>query len=70
MVTECKIDDSLQFHMQGYSNPFRLDRNSHGVGLLLYVREDVPAKLINNRNFDNDIEAMFIEINLRKKKWL
>ena len=56
--------------MQGYSTPFRLDRNSHRGGILLYVCEDIPAKLINNINFDNDIEAMFIEINLRKKKWL
>ena len=56
--------------MQGYSTQFRLDRNSHGGGILLYVREDIPAKLINNINFDNYIEAMFIEINLRKKKWL
>ena len=73
MVTECKIDYSFpaaQFHMQGYSTPFCLDRNSHGGGILLYVREDIPEKLINNINFDNDIEAMFIEINLRKKKWL
>ena len=73
LVTECKIDDSFptaQFHMQGYSTPFHLDRNSHGGGILLYVREDIPTKLINNVNFDNDIEAMFIKINLRKKKWL
>ena len=73
LATECKIDDSFptaQFNMQGYSTPFRLDRNSHGGGILLYVREDIPAKLINNTNFDNDIEAMFIEIKLRKKKWL
>ena len=56
--------------MQGYSTPFRLDRNSHGGGILLYVCEDIPAKLINNINFDNDIEALFIKINLRKKKWL
>ena len=69
--TECKIDDSFptaQFHMQGYSTPFRLNRNSHGGGILLYVLEDIPAKLINNINFDNDIEAMFIELNLRKTK--
>ena len=39
-------------------------------GILLYVREDIPAKPISNRNFDKDIEAMFVEINLRKKKWL
>ena len=31
LITECKLDDSFptaQFHMQGYSSPFRLDRNS------------------------------------------
>ena len=73
LVTECKINDSFptaQFHMQGYSTPFRLDRNSDGGGILLYVREGIPAKLINNINFVNDIEAMFIENNLRKKKCL
>ena len=73
LVTECKIDDSFptaQFHMQGYSTPFRLDRNCHGGGILLYVRDDIPAKLINNISFDSSIEAMFVEINLRKKKWL
>ena len=73
LITECKLDDSFptaQFHMQGYSSPFRLDRNSYGGGILLYVREDIPAKPISNRSFDKDIEAMFVEINLRKKKWL
>ena len=73
LTTECKLDGSFptaQFHMQGYSSPFRLDRNSYGGGILLYVREDIPAKPISNRSFDKDIEAMFVEINLRKKKWL
>ena len=73
LVTECKINypfPAALFHMQGYSTPFRLDRNSHGGGILLYVREDIPAKLINSINFDDDIEPMFIEINLRKKKSL
>ena len=56
--------------MQGYSTSFRLDRNSHGGEILLYVLEDIPVKLINNINFDNYIKAMFNEINLRKKKQL
>ena len=40
LITECKLDDSFptaQFHMQGYSSPFRLDRNSYGGEILLYV---------------------------------
>ena len=35
-----------QFLLNGYSNPFRLDRNAHGGGMLLYVREDIPSKLL------------------------
>ena len=53
LVIECKIDDSFptaKFYMQGYSTPFRLDRNSHGGGMLLYVCEDIPAKVINKSN--------------------
>ena len=74
LITETKLDISFpeaQFHINGYSSPYRLDRNANGGGLLLYVREDIPTKLLKNTIFKgNDIEAMFIEINLRKKKWL
>ena len=41
MITETKLDDSFpeqQFHIEGFNIPFRLDRNRHGGGLLLYVR--------------------------------
>ena len=70
LVTECKIDEffpTAQFQLQGYSSPFRLDHNSRGGGLLLYIREDIPAKIIDKAKFDKTTEVMFIEINLRKK---
>ena len=60
----------VQFHMQGYSSPFSLDRNICGGGLLLCLWGDIPAKLINNIKFEKGIEAVFMEINLKKKKWL
>ena len=47
MVSETKIDDSFpetQFINEGYSKPFRRDRNSHGGGLLIYVRDMIPCK--------------------------
>ena len=44
--------------MTGYSIPFTLDRTSHWGGILLFVRKDIPCKIIKT------------EINLRKKKWL
>ena len=71
MISETKIDNSFpisQFTMTGYSIPFRLDRTSHGGGILLFVREDIPCKIIKT-DCDADFEGIFVEIIL-KKKWL
>ena len=41
---ETKLDRSFpngQFLLHRYSEPFRLDRNQFGGGLLAFVREDV-----------------------------
>ena len=45
----------------------RLDLNRNGGGILLYIREDIPSKLLT---IEHIIEAFFIEINLREKRWL
>ena len=72
MISETKIDASFpigQFLLNGCSTPFRLDRNAHGGGILLYVRENIPSKLLLVEK--NLIEGFSVEINLRnKKKWL
>ena len=71
MISETKIDASFpvgQFLLNGYSTPFRLDRNANGGGILLYIREDIPSKLLLVE--ENPIEGFFVKINLRnKKKW-
>ena len=70
MITETKLDDSfptMQFNIEGY-HTFRLDRNEYGGGILLYVRDDIPSKFIPMKN--STIESFFIELNLRKKKWI
>ena len=67
LISETKIDSSFptaQFQIEGYTI-YRLDRN--GGGILLYIREDIPSTLLNS---DMSIESFFIEINIRKKKWL
>ena len=68
MIAENKLDDSfstMQFNIEGYYT-FRINRNGYGGGILLYVREDIPSKLIPMRN--STTEDFFIELNLRKKK--
>ena len=47
MISETKLDESFptgQFFINGFSSPYRLDRNSNGGGILLYIKENVPSK--------------------------
>ena len=51
MISGTKFDSSFanaQFYMKSDSKPYKLDRNSKGGGISLYVREDIPSKLINS----------------------
>ena len=48
LASETKIDDTFpvgQFYNDGYSTPYHFDRTSHGGGILLYIREDIPSKI-------------------------
>ena len=64
MISETKLDDSFpegQLFIDGYDTPFRYDRNGNGGGILLYIREDIPAKVIYC-DFSTP-ESFFVEIN-------
>ena len=70
LISETKLDDSFpyaQFLLDGFSKPYRLDMCSNGGGILLYIRDDIPARLLSS---SNKTESIFVEINFRKKKWL
>ena len=54
----------------GFQPPFRMDRNKDGGGVAIFVRENIPCKLLTKHNFTKNVEGMFLEINLRKKKIL
>ena len=71
LLTCLWCDDSFpegQFLIDGFHSPFRFDCNKNGAGITLYVREDIPAKLLSH-DFPF-AESFFVEINLYKKKWL
>ena len=68
MIIETKLDDSfptMQLNIEGYCS-FKLDRNEYDGVILLYVRDDIPSKLVPMRN--STTEGFFVELNLRKKK--
>ena len=73
MITETKLNDSFpeqQFHIEGFNIPFRLDRNRHGEGLLLHVRNNNNAVFLKSYVFPDNIVAFFIEILRKSCKWL
>ena len=70
VITETKLDSSFpdpQFKIDGFRQPYRLDRNMHGWDVMIFVSEGIPSKLVSKHTLPDDIEGMFIEIKLRKK---
>ena len=73
VLCETKLDEtfpSSQFYMDGFSLRYRLDRNPNGGGIMIFVKEDIPSKLLTKHNFPMDVEGLFVELNFRKSKWL
>ena len=59
MISQTKIDDIFpqsQFLIERFRTPHRLYHDSNGVGIHLYVREDIHFKLIaiENKSMIND----------------
>ena len=68
LVSETKLDDSfptVQFLRTGFCKPYRLDRCSNGGDL--YIREDIPSRLLNEYKPPKNAVFFFVEINIRKK---
>ena len=71
MISETKIDESFplgQFKINGFNALFKPDSNSNSGGIMLFVREDILAKLILSEI--PPVEGLYVEVNLRKQKWL
>ena len=68
-ISETKLDSSFperQFLIPGYSAPYRIDRNCHGEGIMLFVSEDIPSKLLSTENAPT--EDFYIELTTFAKK--
>ena len=42
----CPFVFVIDFDVTGHSIPFRFDRDANRGGIVLYVREDIPANLL------------------------
>ena len=69
LISETRLDDSFptaQFLLNGFPKQY-VDWCSNGGRILLYIRDDIPSRLLSN---SNKAESIFAEINFREKKWL
>ena len=73
VLTETKFDNTFptaQFLVNGFSEPYRLDRKRNRGRVMIYIREDIPSKRLVKHVFLYDMEGLFVELNFRKCKWL
>ena len=73
LLSETKLHDSFptaQFSLDAFCKPYRLDHSSNRGGILLYVRDDIPSRLLTDYKIKDNVELVFVEVNIQKKKWL
>ena len=49
MISETKLDSTFpsnQFTIEGYAGPIRFGRSGREGGILLYIRDDIPARVL------------------------
>ena len=65
MISETKLDESFplsQILIQGFENPICLDRSSSGGGIMLYISEGIPFKLLKSSGLSASTEAFLVEL--------
>ena len=68
MISEKRFDNNFptgQFLINAHIEPFRIDWNNQGCGIMLHVTEDISSKPLGGKK--PPIEGFCTEINLLKK---
>ena len=63
MISETKINERFplgQFEINGFNALFRCNRNSNSEGIILFVQEDIQAKLIASET--PLVEGLYVEV--------
>ena len=72
LISETKIDESFpkqQFKINGYKT-IRRDGDSFGVGLIFYINEQIPSKVLTLESIPRDIEIILLDLRVKNRKWL
>ena len=70
-IAETRLDASFpsaQFTLEGYYTPYHLDINNKSGGILVYVKSSILSRCLCYEELRISIQAIPLEINLRKEK--
>ena len=70
LISESRLDASFpknQFKING-DKCFRRDRNKYGGGLMFYISEGIPCKILTNRTVSSNVEMMTLVFHQMKGK--
>ena len=70
LISGTKIDESfpdIQFNINSFNKPYRVDHNEKRGGIMLLFRKDFPVKVLS---VDNGNEICYVEVIPKKTKWL
>ena len=71
-LSETKIDETFpnqQFALSNYKL-FRRDRNKNGGGIICYINDNIPSKIVDVEFSEEDCEMILIEFSIKTRKWL
>ena len=72
LISETEIDESFpkqQFEINGYKK-IRRDRDSFGGGLIFYINEQIPSKVLTLESIPRDTEIILLDFTVKNRKWL
>ncbi len=73
VIAETKIDSSfqkIQFLINGFKAPYRLDVSGNSGGVLVNVKETLISKELDCLHNGATLQVIPFEINIRKQKWV
>ena len=62
-VTETWMDDDYDMKIEGYSEPYRNDRNRDGGGIMIAVRQELKNITVEVKRTKEKIESLWVVIN-------
>ena len=49
-----------QYFVNGFSVTYRLDQNKNGSGIMIFIGDDIPSRVLTKHVFPDDFEGFLL----------